>query len=54
MFKTWEEMTVLEQYAETYSDMYKDAFGIRPRVDTSTWTEEDFEKEFSMLSNYLR
>jgi len=53
MFKTWEEMTVLEQYAETYSDMYKDAYGFRPHLDTSNWTEEDFEKEFEMLSNMI-
>ena len=50
-FKTWEEMTVLEQYACTYWDMYKDAYGVRPRgIDTSTWTEADFEREFFQLS----
>jgi hypothetical protein len=50
-FKTWEEMTVLEQYACTYWDMYKDAYGVRPRgIDTSAWTEEDFEREFFQLS----
>jgi hypothetical protein len=50
-FKTWEEMTVLEQYACTYWDMYKDAYGVRPRgIDTSAWTEADFEREFFQLS----
>ena len=50
-FKTWEEMTVLEQYACTYWDMYKDAYGVRPRgIDTSAWTEADFEREFVQLS----
>ena len=50
-FKTWEEMTVLEQYACTYWDMYKDAYGVRPRgIDTSTWSESDFEREFFQLS----
>ena len=50
-FKTWEEMTVLEQYACTYWDMYKDAYGVRPRgIDTSSWTEADFEREFFQLS----
>jgi hypothetical protein len=40
-FKTWGEMTVLEQYACTYWDMYKDAYGVRPRgIDTSAWTRE--------------
>ena len=50
-FKTWEEMTVLEQYACTYWDMYKDAYGVRPRgIDTSSWSESDFEREFFQLS----
>ena len=50
-FKTWEEMTTLEQYACQYWDMYKDAWGVRPRgIDTTTWTEADFEREFVQLS----
>ena len=50
-FKTWEEMSTLEQYACTYWDMYKDAYGVRPRgIDTSGWTESDFEREFFQLS----
>ena len=50
-FKSWEEMTVLEQYACTYWDMYKDAYGVRPRgIDTTAWTEADFEREFFQLS----
>jgi hypothetical protein len=50
-FKTWEEMTVLEQYACQYWDMHKDAYGFRPRgIDTSSWTEADFEREFFQLS----
>ena len=50
-FKTWEEMTTLEQYACQYWDMYKDAYGVRPRwIDTTKWTEADFEREFVQLS----
>ena len=50
-FKTWEEMTVLEQYACQYWDMHKDAYGFRPRgIDTSSWSESDFEREFFQLS----
>jgi len=50
-FKTWEEMSVLEQMQCQYWDMYKDAYGVRPRgVDTSTWTEADFLKEFGYLN----
>ena len=53
-FKTWEEMTVLEQMACQYWDMYKDAHGIRPRgIDTSAWTEEDFRKEFEYLGQLI-
>jgi hypothetical protein len=53
-FKTWEEMTTLEQYACTYWDMYKDAYGVRPRgIDTSAWTEEQFEAEFVSLSRTI-
>ena len=49
-FKSWEELTQLEQARELYWDMYKDAFGVRPRgVDTSGWTLEDFEAEFEGL-----
>jgi hypothetical protein len=49
-FKSWEELTQLEQARELYWDMYKDAYGVRPRgVDTSHWTLEDFEAEFDGL-----
>jgi hypothetical protein len=31
--------------------MHKDAYGVRPRgIDTSTWTEADFLKEFGYLN----
>jgi hypothetical protein len=53
-FKTWEEMSVLEQYACQYWDMYKDAYGVRPRgINTDSWTEADFEAEFVQLSNTI-
>ena len=49
-FKSWEEMSTLEQYACQFWDMYKDAYGVRPRgIDTSSWTEADFESEFVQL-----
>ena len=54
-FKSWEEMTALEQAQCTYWDMYKDAYGYRPRgVDTSTWTLEDFEQEFASLGSVIQ
>ena len=53
-FKTWEEMSTLEQYACQYWDMHKDAYGVRPRcIDTSTWTEADFEAEFVILAQTI-
>ena len=54
-FKSWEEMSTLEQYACQYWDMYKDAYGVRPRgVDTSSWTEADFENEFASLGSVIQ
>jgi len=53
-FKSWEEMSTLEQYACQYWDMYKDAWGVRPRgIDTSAWTEAEFEAEFVQLSKTI-
>jgi len=53
-FKSWEELTTLEQYSSIYWDMYKDAFGIRPRgIDTSAWTEADFLAEFKELGEII-
>jgi hypothetical protein len=53
-FKTWEEMSTLEQYACQYWDMYKDAYGVRPRgINTDSWTEADFEAEFVSLSKTI-
>ena len=53
-FKSWEEMSTVEQYACQYWDMHKDAYGVRPRgIDTSSWTEADFEAEFVILSQTI-
>ena len=53
-FKTWEEMTDLEQACETYWDMYKDAYGHRPRwIDTTKWTLADFDAEFASLATAI-
>jgi hypothetical protein len=50
-FKSWDEMSKLEQMASEYWDYYKSAYGFRPRhVDTSTWTVEDFEAVFDELA----
>ena len=53
-FKSWEEMSTLEQYSCQFWDMYKDAYNVRPRgIDTSSWTEADFEAEFVRLSKTI-
>lgn len=53
-FKSWEEMSKLEQAQCVYWDMHKDAYGVRPRgIDTSAWTLEDFEAEFAVLSETI-
>lgn len=52
--KSWEEMSDLEQAQCIYWDMYKDAYGIRPRgIDTSSWTVEDFQREFASLEKAI-
>ena len=53
-FKSWEEMSELEQAQSTYWDMYKDAYGVRPRwIDTTKWTLEDFEAGFASLATAI-
>lgn len=53
-FKSWEEMSELEQAQCQFWDMYKDAHGVRPRgIDTSTWTLADFHKEFEYLGQVI-
>ena len=54
-FTSWEELTELEQAQATFWDMYKDAHGFRPRhIDTSTWTLEQFDREFEELAEVMR
>lgn len=53
-FKSWDDLTDLEQAACTYWGMYKDAYGSRPRgIDTSSWTMADFEAEFKSLGETI-
>jgi hypothetical protein len=54
-FKSWEEMSDLEQLACEFSDFYKEAHGFRPRhINTSTWTVEDFDREFEVLADICK
>lgn len=53
-FKSWEEMSELEQAQSMFWDMYKDAHGFRPRgLDTSKWTLEDFCVQFELLGKII-
>ena len=52
--KSWNELTQLEQSECLYSDMYKDCYGVRPRFDQSSWTVEDYDREFAALAQELK
>ena len=50
-----EAMTRTEELQSIYWDMHKDAYGVRPRgINTTTWTEADFEAEFKILSEAIQ
>lgn len=51
--RSWDQLTVLEQLAQTYSDAHKDAYGFRDRSDTSHWTEADYEREIEACSRVI-
>ena len=54
-FKSWDELSDLEQAQATFWDMYKDAHNFRPRhIDTSSWTLEDFDREFAELAEVMK
>ncbi len=47
-------MSDLERASCTFWDMYKDAYGVRPRgIDTSGWTLADFDREFASLGQVI-
>jgi len=50
-----EAMTLTEELHSIFWDMYKDAHGFRPRhVDTTAWTEAEFNEEFEHLSRMIQ
>ena len=52
---SWNEMSPLEQAQCQYWDMYKDAYGTRPRgIDTTSWTLEQFDAEFETLATVIQ
>jgi len=49
-----ETMTRQEELQSIYWDMYKDAYGIRPRhMNLEAMTEADFEAEFKILGEVI-
>jgi hypothetical protein len=43
------EITI-QDYEESFSDFYKEAYGVRPRgINTSNWTLENWKKEWELL-----
>jgi hypothetical protein len=53
-FKTWEEMSDLEQAKQIWWDAFKDAHGYRPRdIDTSEWKLEKVIGEIKMLGEII-
>ena len=53
-FKSWSELSPLEQASWTYSDFFKEAYGFRPHLDTSSWTLEEFDMAFEELSKVCK
>ena len=54
VMKTWDEMSLLEQYSCIYSDMHKDAYGFRPVNDISDWNEIRFLAEFDIMRKAIQ
>lgn len=50
----WNDLTVLEQLSNEFSDFYKEVNGFRPRGLDAGWTEEDYAVEFVRLSRQMK
>lgn len=49
-----ETMTRMEELQSIFWDMYKDAYGFRPRgISTHLWDEDKFNREFDFLQNEI-
>ena len=52
---TMETLTRQEELQSIFWDMYKDAYGIRPRgISTHLWDEAKFIREFDFLSSVIK
>ena len=52
-FENWQNMNTMEDFRSLHGEMYKDAYGTLSTVDTSSWKEIDFLKEFHTLSRII-
>jgi len=51
---TMETLTRMEELQNVFWDMYKDAYGFRPRgISTHLWDESKFNREFDFLQNEI-
>ena len=44
---------IRNEMAAVFRDVYKDAYGVRPRFSTADWSIEDFEREFVSLQETI-
>ena len=52
---TWDKMSHREQLECAWWDMYKDAYGIRPRhIDTSGWSDKALVIEMDYLAEVIQ
>lgn len=49
----WENLPELARAAILFSDAYKEAHGIRPAIDTTDWTVEDYSREMVKLQSVI-
>ena len=50
-----QELTRMEELQSIFWDMYKDAYGIRPRgISTHLWDEAKFNREFDFLTSTIQ
>ena len=47
------QVEIRNEMAAVFRDVYKDAYGVRPRFSTADWTIEDFEREFVSLQDTI-
>ena len=53
--RSWDDMSYREQLECSWWDMYKDAYGVRPRgIDISSWTDKALVLEMDYLAEVIQ